>query len=82
MGALGLLPVVSVLPGSLLLFSLVDGSAEIGEVLWALALLSPLFAVLTILVFLGLTAGSVRFLARFLPPGSTPRTEPRPGPRG
>ena len=72
LGALGLLPVVSVLPGSLLLFSLVDGSAEIGEVLWALALLSPLFAVLTILVFLGLTAGSVRFLARFLPPGFHP----------
>ncbi|HJX80258.1 Pls/PosA family non-ribosomal peptide synthetase [Glutamicibacter sp.] len=72
LGALGLMPMVSVIPGSLLLFSLIDGAETLSLVLWQLALLAPLFAVLTILIFLGLTAASVRFLARFLLPGFHP----------
>ena len=66
---LGLLPMLSVLPGGWLMFTLVDRTAELGEVLWQLALLAPVFIVSTVVLFLGLTALAVRYLARFLRPG-------------
>ncbi|PRA04025.1 amino acid adenylation protein [Arthrobacter sp. MYb229] len=69
LGYLALLPMLSVLPGGLLLFSLIDGGSALGEVLWQLAAWAPVFIVLMVLSFAGLTALSVRLLARLLTPG-------------
>ncbi|MFJ2620680.1 Pls/PosA family non-ribosomal peptide synthetase [Glutamicibacter sp. NPDC087344] len=69
LGWLGLMPLLSILPGALVLFSWIDMRAELEEVLVQLALWAPLFAVLTAVTFLALSIITVRVLASYLKPG-------------
>ena len=71
---MALLPMVSAVPGSLVVMWTVqfEQLALLSDVLWALAALVPVFAVITVLTFLSLIAGSVRLLARLIVPGLHP----------
>ncbi|MDO5743934.1 MAG: amino acid adenylation domain-containing protein [Micrococcaceae bacterium] len=66
---MGLLPILSVIPGALLMLWILRGISELDAALWKLAAWSPVFLVLTVVIFLALVALTVRGLARFMHPG-------------
>ncbi len=66
---MALMPIISVVPGTLLMLWLVQGIVDLNEVLWLLAGWAPVILVSSVLTFLLITALAVRFLARFMPAG-------------
>lgn len=69
---MALMPMIAVVPGSLLMMWLVRGLSGLNEVLLMLAGWAPVFLASSVLMFLGMTALAVRFLARFMAPGYHP----------
>jgi len=69
---LALLPLVSVIPGGLLMLRAVAGIGRLETALWTLALWSPVFVVVTLGIYLCLTAALVRGLRPLLTPGFHP----------
>lgn len=66
---LALLPLISILPGSALMFSLISGFEELVPALWTLAAWTPVFILITVVTYLGLLAGAVRLMGRLMPRG-------------
>ncbi|MGM7666671.1 Pls/PosA family non-ribosomal peptide synthetase [Microbacterium sp. A93] len=66
---MALMPMVSAVPGALVVIPVVQDITAMSEMLLALAAWVPVFLVLTVLTFLSMTAGTVRLLARLLVPG-------------
>ena len=64
-----LLPLVSVIPGGLLALTAVQGITSLDDALWTLAGWSPAFLVITVVVYLTLTAALVRALSVLMKPG-------------
>ncbi|MCG2621708.1 amino acid adenylation domain-containing protein [Arthrobacter sp. I2-34] len=69
LAVLALLPLVSMVPGGLLMIQVIAGIGRLEDALWMLAAWSPLFIVATLAVYLCLTAGTVRLLGRLMKPG-------------
>lgn len=69
LGWLGLLPLLSVIPGALLMIKILSGISVLEDALLTLAAWAPVFIVLCVLTFLTLTALSVRLLAKLMPAG-------------
>jgi non-ribosomal peptide synthetase-like protein len=69
LAGLGLMPLAAVVPGALVVTPAVAGITRMEDLLLALAAWVPVFAVLTVLTYLALTAVAVRLLARLLAPG-------------
>ncbi|WP_307033798.1 Pls/PosA family non-ribosomal peptide synthetase [Arthrobacter sp. B3I4] len=66
---LTLLPLVSVIPGSLIALAALQDVRSLQNALWRLAAWSPVFVVVTVVVYLSLTAALVRALSIFMKPG-------------
>jgi non-ribosomal peptide synthetase-like protein len=69
---LTLLPLVSVIPGAFLALTAIQGIETLQNALWTLAAWSPVFLVVTIVVYLTLTAALVRALSVLMKPGFHP----------
>lgn len=67
-----LLNLVAIAPGSALMLWLLTGVESFASALWILALWAPVFVVLSMAMFLLLTAAVVRFTARLMPAGMHP----------
>ncbi len=66
---LTLLPLISVIPGGFLALSALQGVGSLQDALWTLAAWSPAFLVITVVVYLALTAALVRALSGLIKPG-------------
>lgn len=63
------LPILAVLPGALLVYQVIRNENQFADIYPVLLVWAPVFVLLTIAVWLLLVVGSVRVLARFIPPG-------------
>ena len=69
LAGLTLLPIVSVIPGGLLALAALRGVRSLNDALWALAGWSPVFLVVTVVIYLTVTAALVRALSVLIKPG-------------
>lgn len=69
LGGVTLLNLLAIAPGSALMLWLLIGVESFTSALWILAIWAPVFIVLSMGMFLVLTAAVVRFTARFMPAG-------------
>ncbi|WP_264668091.1 Pls/PosA family non-ribosomal peptide synthetase [Arthrobacter sp. VKM Ac-2550] len=69
LAGLTLMPIAAVVPGALLVMFVIRGIENLSVALWTLAAWSPVFLVLAVVTYLGMTAGLVRLLSLLLRPG-------------
>ncbi|MCQ1951297.1 amino acid adenylation domain-containing protein [Arthrobacter sp. zg-Y859] len=72
LAGIALLNLLSIAPGSALMLWLLNGVSSFTDALWILAAWAPVFVVISMLMFLALTAAVVRGTARLMPEGMHP----------
>ncbi|HEX2247814.1 MAG TPA: Pls/PosA family non-ribosomal peptide synthetase [Arthrobacter sp.] len=69
LAVLALMPIAAVVPGALLMLSVIRGIGNLEAALWTLAAWAPVFLVLAVVTYLVMTAALVRLLSLLLRPG-------------